>query len=71
MKFTTKQLYGNDIPDELIQQRKEVLMMFKGYAHIQLTKLYEPDMWNRNEEQINAVSKAIDWIEKILEEEIT
>jgi len=70
MKFTTKQLYG-DIPEELIQQRKEILIKFKEYAHKQLTKLYSVDMWNRKEEQITGVSGAIKWCDMILDEEIT
>jgi len=70
MKYSTHQLYGNDIPEELIQERKEVLNKFKNYAKKQLTNLYKPDMWSRNEELITAVSNAIKWCDMILDEEI-
>ena len=65
---TTKYLYGIDPKKLADMPYKEALEYKKEKAKELLEELYKPSFWDRDDQRIAAVCKAIKFTETLLEE---
>ena len=69
MKHTTIELYG-DVDPIVIETRKSTCKHLIQKAKARITELQKVPIKSRDDELISSILKAIDWNEKIINEEI-
>ena len=68
-KYTTRELYGDEVYPDLVKQRKILTLQFKEAAIKQRHKAYQSPFMDRDDALINAIESAIDWCDMLLDEE--
>ena len=66
---TSKYLYG-EVDKELLQKRKEIAKEFKEAANKLISILYKVPLKPRDDDRLNAVIKARDFNQRIIDEEV-
>lgn len=66
---TSKYLYG-EVDKELLQKRKEIAKEFKEAANRLISILYKVPLEARDDDRLNAIVKARDFNQRIIDEEV-
>ncbi len=69
MKRTTTELYG-DVDSVVIETRKSTCRHLIQKAKVRITELQKVSMKSRDDNLIDTILEAIEWNEKIINEEI-